>query len=100
VSVAALTGEGLPDLLRAIEDRVVESDIVYRVELSGDAVSGLHRLYEFGDVLSREDREDGSIAAVVRVPLDAVSRFDTAFPRARRDASERTTEDVAPEAGA
>lgn len=76
MSVAALTGEGLPDLLRAIEDRVVESDIVYRVELSGDAVSGLHRLsQDFGDVLSREDREDGSIAAVVRVPLDAVSRF-------------------------
>jgi GTP-binding protein HflX len=91
VSVAALTGEGLPDLLAAIEARVAEDDIIYRVELSGDGVAVLHRLYDMGEVLSREDREDGSIAAVVRVPVEATARFDAAFPKARRDQPARET---------
>jgi len=85
VSVAALTGEGLPDLLAAIEGRIAEDDVVYRVELRGAAVGDLHRLYELGDVLERHDREDGAIGATVRVPVETVDRFRAAFPGARRD---------------
>ncbi len=85
VSVAALTGEGLPDLLRAIEERVAENDVTYRVALAGAEVADLHRLYELGEVLSRDDREDGSIVTTVRVPVEALGRFEAAFPAARRE---------------
>ena len=85
VSVAALTGEGLRDLLKAIEDRLAESDPVYRVTLSGDQLGLLHRLYELGEVLGREDREDGATVATVRVPSMSIARFDEVFPMARRD---------------
>ena len=63
VSVAALTGEGLPELLQAIEDRISEGHAVYRIELTGERLGDLHKLYDFGEVLEREDRGDGSILA-------------------------------------
>jgi GTP-binding protein HflX len=79
VSVAALTGEGLPELLQAIEDRVSEGQAIYRIELSGEELADLHRLYDFGEVLERDDRGDGSVVARVRVPPDAVGRFLQTF---------------------
>ena len=75
VSVAALTGEGLPELLQAIEDRVSEGQAVYRVELSGEGLADLHKLYEFGEVLERFDNAEGSTVARIRVPTEAVGRF-------------------------
>ena len=66
VSVAALTGEGLPELLQAIEDRLSEGHAVYRIELSGAKLGDLHRLYDLGEVLDREDRGDGSVIARVQ----------------------------------
>ncbi len=93
VSVAALSGEGLPELLQAIEDRLAEDDTVYRLTLSGAAVGDLHRLYDLGEVLDREDLEDGSILTTVRVPAETASRFLAAFPQAapsRADAQAAT----------
>ena len=80
VSVAALTGEGLPELLQAIEDRLSEGHAVYRIELSGAKLGDLHRLYDLGEVLDREDRGDGSVVARVRVPEETAGRFRDAFP--------------------
>ena len=82
VSVAALTGEGLPELLQAVEDRLSEGHAVYRVELSGERLGDLHRLYDLGEVLDRDDRGDGSVIARVRVPEETLSRFRDAFPAA------------------
>jgi GTPase len=82
--VSALTGEGIPELLNAVEKRLAAERPVYQVELSGQGVSDLHRLYELGEVLSRTDNPDGSIVTSVRVPKEAVSRFRRAFPTARR----------------
>ena len=85
VSVAALTGEGLPELLQAIEDRLSEGQAVYRIELSGAKLGDLHRLYDLGEVLDREDRGDGSVVARVRVPEETAGRFRDAFPTATPD---------------
>jgi GTP-binding protein HflX len=82
--ISALTGEGIPELLEAIERRLSADRPVFEVELSGEGLSGLHRLYELGEVLSRADKSDGSIVTSVRVPKEAVSRFRSAFPMARR----------------
>ena len=60
VAVSALTGEGLPELLDAIEQRISAHDRVYEVELAGEALGRLHKLYELGEVLDRKDRSDGA----------------------------------------
>jgi GTP-binding protein HflX len=81
-AISALTGEGLTDLLHLIEQRLSAFRNVFRVELSGESLAGLHRLYELGDVLDRTDRDDGSTVARVRVRKESAARFRKAFPEA------------------
>jgi GTP-binding protein HflX len=83
VAVSALTGEGLPELLDAIERRLSQGHDIYRVELSGEALGQLHRLYELGEVLERTDSVEGATTARVRIPKDFASRFQRTFPMAR-----------------
>jgi GTP-binding protein HflX len=82
VAVSALTGEGLPELLAAIEQRLSAGRRVFTVELAGDALGNLHRLYELGEVLERRDTEAGTTVAEVRVPVDREAAFRRAFPQA------------------
>ncbi len=83
VTVSALTGEGLPDLLNLIEEKIAATRRVYEVRLEGAALSQLHRLYEVGEVLDRSDNADGSTTAHVRVAPDRQAAFQSAFPAAR-----------------
>ncbi len=82
VTVSALTGEGLPDLLALIEDRVTAARRTYAVRLEGAGLGQLHRLYEMGEVLDRTDNPDGSTTAHVRVAPDRDAAFVAAFPQA------------------
>jgi GTP-binding protein HflX len=82
VAISALTGEGLPALLAAIEERVAGRNRVFRVELAGAELRHLHRLYELGEVLGRVDTAEGATVAEVRVGEDALDRFRRAFPNA------------------
>ena len=45
----------MPQLLDAIEQRLTAGRKTYRVELAGAALSSLHRLYELGEVMARQD---------------------------------------------
>ncbi len=83
VAVSALTGEGLPDLLNLIEEKVAATGRTYEVRLEGAALGQLHRLYEVGEVLDRTDNPDGSTTAHVRVAPERQAAFDSAFPAAR-----------------
>lgn len=83
VSVSALSGEGLPELLMAIEEQVTAGQSVYRVELAGQDLADLHWLYEIGEVLERQDQSDGSVVALVRVAEGGEDRFHRTFPHAR-----------------
>ncbi len=83
VAVSALTGEGLPELLALIEEKVATARRTYEVRLEGAALGQLHRLYEVGEVLDRSDNADGSTTAHVRVAPDRQAAFDKAFPNAR-----------------
>jgi GTP-binding protein HflX len=83
VSVSALTGEGLPALLAAIEDHIAVDRPIYRVELSTDGLTRLHRLYDFGEVLDRQDNPDGTVIARIRVGDGSSDQFRKAFPEAR-----------------
>ena len=83
IAVSALTGEGLPELLQLVEQRIAGGRRSYRVELAGAALGDLHKLYEMGEVLERIDTEEGTTVASVRVPADRDSQFRKAFPGAK-----------------
>ncbi len=72
VSVSALTGEGLSELLELVELRLTGGRHTYSVSLSGAALGNLHRLYEMGEVLTRTDTEEG--ATVIACPSNATRR--------------------------
>ena len=83
VAISALNGQGLPDLLEAIEQRLAAGRRMYTVTLAGEALGRLHRLYEFGEVLGRDDTAEGATVAEVRVPAERDTDFRRAFPEAR-----------------
>ncbi len=83
VAVSALTGEGLPELLDLIEQRIAGGRRTYTVALTGAALGDLHKLYEMGEVLERSDNAEGSTVASVRVPADRDAQFRQAFPGAK-----------------
>ena len=85
VAVSALTGEGLPELTALIEQRLTGGRKIYRVTLRGAALGSLHRLYELGEVLSREDTADGDVVASVRVMAERDRDFRRVFPEAKAE---------------
>lgn len=82
VTVSALSGEGLEALQSAIERHVSSAQSVFHVELSGEGLAQLHRLYELGEVLNRTDAADGSTKVRIRISEEGLSRFHQAFPNA------------------
>ena len=75
VAVSAITGEGLPALLRAIDDRISAGMEMadYRIPASDGA--RLAWLYEHGEVMERRDEED-SVHVVVRLLTADRARFE------------------------
>jgi len=86
VAVSALSGDGLPELLALIEQRLTGARRVYDVVLSGSAMGKLHRLCEIGEVLSREDTTEGTVVVAVRVTPERDAEFRKAFPEAHQQA--------------
>ncbi|MCW5718617.1 MAG: GTPase HflX [Bauldia sp.] len=86
IGVSALTGEGLPELLALIEDHLHASRDVFAVHLQGAELADLHFLYELGEVLDRQDRDDGTTDLRVRVAGRSVSAFRRRFPAATPEA--------------
>lgn len=84
VSVSALTGEGLNDLLNAIDVQVAGFGHVFQVKLSGEGLGSLHRLYEYGEVMRRTDAPDGTTIVRVRVREQSLAKFRRSFPEARK----------------
>ncbi|MGF7162652.1 GTP-binding protein HflX [Rhodoligotrophos appendicifer] len=70
ILVSAVTGEGVPSLLAAVEHRLAEAAKTYSLSLKGEDGAALSWLYETGEVLERREAEDGSIALIVRVPAE------------------------------
>lgn len=84
VATSAVTGEGLDDLLRAIDARLAAARVVRHARLDaarGDALAWLHA---HGDVL-REGESDGAVSVTVALdPADA-ARFEKRFETPLRD---------------
>jgi GTP-binding protein HflX len=90
VTLSALTGEGIDELLAAVEQRITADRQIFEIELSGAGLADLHRLYELGEVLSRVDTQEGSTVASIRVPVENIERFRRSFPAARSKAPEHS----------
>lgn len=75
VAVSALTGEGLEDLLRAIDARIVAGMelVTYDLPLSDGAA--LAWLYQHGEVMSRTDNDEIAHVQVRLLPADR-ARFE------------------------
>ena len=75
VPVSALTNEGLPALLAAIDARISAGMVLATYVLSGADGARIAWLYEHGEVLDRTDTDDGVRVQVRLLPSDR-ARFE------------------------
>ncbi|MBS9720406.1 GTPase HflX [Tianweitania sp. BSSL-BM11] len=66
ISISAITGEGIPALAELIETRIAGKLANIEIVLHNDQLGLLDWIYRGGDVVEREDREDGSVALTLR----------------------------------
>ena len=84
ILVSAATGEGLPDLLAAIEERLSVGRPSYEVSVAPADGQGLAWLFENTEVLERRTNEAGETLATIRLTPGKEPRFLNRFPTARR----------------
>lgn len=84
--VSAVTGEGLPELLAAIEARLLGSRPVHELTLDPIDGAGLAWLYAHGEVLERRDDDDGRLHLAVRVADKSLTTFHRRFGDSIRQA--------------
>ena len=83
ILVSALTGEGIPTLLDAVEYRLSRNRPVYTLLLDPSQGTLLHWLYEEAEVLERRVDDLGRMRLVIRLIPEKESRFTQKFPKAR-----------------
>ena len=80
VLISAVTGEGVGDLLSAIEERVTAGRPTLQLDLDPADGAGLSWLHRQTEVLSRELDERGRFAVTVRVDPGKVGEVRRRFP--------------------
>ncbi len=75
IPVSAITGDGLPDLLRAIDARLSAGMEMADYHLPSSAGARIAWLYEHGEVLDRRDDDSGVHVQVRMLPADR-ARFE------------------------
>ncbi len=77
ISVSAITGEGISALAELIETRIAGKLANIEVVLRNDQLGLLDWIYRGGDVVEREDREDGSVALTLRATQARRTEIET-----------------------
>ena len=80
--VSAIRNQGIADLLTRIEEALLAKRAVFHVHLAGERIGELHKLYALGEILQREDVQDGSTDIQIRPADKTLDRFLGAFPEA------------------
>jgi GTPase len=75
VAVSALSGEGIAELLAAIESRLARGRPTIDLNLDGADGRGVHWLYEHAEVMSRNDSPDGRVHMKVRAAPETLARI-------------------------
>ncbi|MCC0049360.1 MAG: GTPase HflX [Rhodobiaceae bacterium] len=80
IAVSALTGEGLGNLLDAIEDWFASESSTLHLELDASDGASLNWIYENCEVMTRGEVSDaGAIPLTIRVPSNRLSAFEKRF---------------------
>jgi GTPase len=80
VAVSAISGQGVDHLFEVIEARLAETSSVIKLVLGGEQGADIHWLYETCEVMTRTDRQDGTIAMEIRVPAIKLAQVRKRFP--------------------
>ncbi len=84
VLVSALTGEGMDQLLQAIEARLATERPSFVVTLDPADGARLNWLYEQAEILDRREDADSRVVIMLRIAPEKEQRFLRHFPDARR----------------
>jgi GTPase len=79
IAVSALTGEGVDDLLAAIEQRLARGRQTVDLDLDGADGRSVHWLYEHAEVMSRRDDAEGRVHMTVRAGPETMARIRRRF---------------------
>ena len=83
VVVSALTGAGMDDMMRAIEDRLAIGRILLDLTLAPTDGAGLHWLYENSEIMARQNGEDGVVNLTIRIAPERLDHVKGRFPGAK-----------------
>ena len=75
IAVSAITGEGLPALLSAIDARIAAGMEVARYDIPPEDGARLAWLYQHGEVMERQDADQAIHVTVRLLPSDR-ARFE------------------------
>ena len=82
VLVSALTGEGTDQLVREIEHVLAKLRLTLTVDMEPTDGAGLSWLHRHGEVISKENLDDGRLAVTVRADPANAERLRARFSRA------------------
>ncbi len=80
VGLSALTGEGIERLVACIDARMTSANIIVAIDMPASEGAALALLYRKGDVLEREDDEDGTVHLKVGLNEADLARFAERYP--------------------
>jgi GTPase len=83
VLVSALTGAGIPALLKEIERRLALGRESFKLTLAADDGAGLAWLHENAEVLTRRNGRTGKVSLTIRVAPEEKGRVLRRFPDAK-----------------
>ncbi len=79
VAISAITGEGVDQLAALVEERIAGALATVRVSLPPDRAGEVDWLYRNGDVVEREDREDGGVELAIRATEAVRKEIESRF---------------------
>ena len=83
ILISALTGEGIPELLKTIQDHLAMGRLSYEVDVAPEDGQGLAWLHENTEILDRRSLKNGHTILHVRLGSSKEPRFLNRFPNAR-----------------
>ncbi|MEM8685934.1 MAG: GTPase HflX [Pseudomonadota bacterium] len=79
VQISAVTGEGIDALLTLVEQRLAAQRDTYSIAVKPENGAGLSWVYRVGEVLEREQLEEGTVHLTARLPQSRLHEGQTKF---------------------